>query len=122
MSHDQVQELRAEFENFDTNKNGLISMEEMKTGIINMNVKLGKEKPSDKEMQSILFELDHNKNNEVNYTEFLSATLDLEKILTPEKINQLFNCFDLNVDGEIKMKEIQTAFTKFGKELSDEDL
>jgi Ca2+-binding EF-hand superfamily protein len=50
MSHDQVQELRAEFENFDTNKNGLISMEEMKTGIINMNVKLGKEKPTDKEL------------------------------------------------------------------------
>ena len=52
-------------------------------------------------------EIDHDRNNEIGYTEFLSATLDINAILTDEKIDELFGMFDLDNSGDLDIQEIK---------------
>jgi Ca2+-binding EF-hand superfamily protein len=42
--------------------------------------------------------------------------------LTDDKINAIFNCFDLDHSGSLNFTSIKNAFTKFGKEISDEEV
>lgn len=53
---------------------------------------------TDSEIDNIVVELDNDGNGLINYSEFMAATVDLEKHLTEDKLQALYNAF--NVDGE----------------------
>jgi calcium-dependent protein kinase len=74
------------------------------------------------ELDKIVDQLDVDKNDMINYTEFLSATMDLTKYLTQDKIKAMFATFDMDGSGEITKENIQQAFTKFGREITDEEI
>ena len=48
--------------------------------------------------------------------------MDLDKLLTDEKLNALFNCFDVDETSHITYANIQDGFTKFGKSLTVEEV
>jgi Ca2+-binding EF-hand superfamily protein len=50
------------------------------------------------------------------------STIDLDKFLTEDKINAIFNCFDIDHSGSLNFQSIKNAFTKFGKEISDDEV
>ena len=58
----------------------------------------------------------------INYSEFISATIDLSKYLTDEKLDALFKDFDVDNSGSIAAKEIKDAFSRFNREVSDEEV
>ena len=76
----------------------------------------------EKEIDEIIKNLDLAKNGVINYSEFLSATIDLNQILTQAKIQALFRTFDIDNTGKISEDNIRKAFTKFGKEVTDEEI
>jgi Ca2+-binding EF-hand superfamily protein len=43
--------------------------------------------------------MDYNQDNQINYTEFLAATVDPERLKDENTIHGLFNQFDLDNDG-----------------------
>jgi len=47
------------------------------------------------ELQNIVYEVDYNNNDLINYTEFLAATVSVRKFLTPQKLDILFRHFDI---------------------------
>ncbi len=56
----------------------------------------------------MLFEnLDSNKNNTIDYTEFVMAAVDRKKTITDEKIKTVFKMFDHNEDGIISINELK---------------
>ena len=57
----------------------------------------------------------------MNYSEFLSATLDV-KLLSEEYIKTLFSHFDTDGSGEITPENIREAMFSGGQRLSDEEL
>ena len=51
----------------------------------------------------------------------MSATIDVSKFLTEEKLGAIFKAFDLDNTGNITATNIKDAFSKFGREVSDEE-
>ena len=48
--------------------------------------------------------------------------MDLEKLLTKEKLQAIFNQFDIDHSGKINFQDIKVAFTKFGRDLPDDEV
>jgi Ca2+-binding EF-hand superfamily protein len=65
--------------------------------------------------------LDLAQNGKINYSEFLSATIDLKDIPT-EKIYSLFCTFDMDNDQKLSSDDLILAFTKFGRDITNEEL
>ena len=53
------------------------------------------------EIESIIKEVDYRGNGKINYSEFLSATLDASKFLTTQKLKAIFSMFDTDQSGKI---------------------
>lgn len=70
----------------------------------------------------IFSQLDYAQNNSINYTEFLAAAMDISQHASLDRIASLFATFDIDGDGMITAKNIKTAFTKFGIQVTDEEI
>jgi Ca2+-binding EF-hand superfamily protein len=46
---------------------------------------------SDGEIQKLIEEIDFHGNGEINYSEFLYATIDVKKFLTDQRLRAIFN-------------------------------
>lgn len=66
--------------------------------------------------------LDRAKNQKINFSEFLSATIDLNSFLTEDRIQALFSAIDVDQTDQITKQNISDAFAKFGREVSEEEL
>ena len=67
-------------------------------------------------------ELDFSGNNKVNYTEFLSATIEANEFLTENRLQSIFNTFDVDQTGFITAQNIKDSFSKLGRKIDDEDI
>ena len=76
----------------------------------------------DEEIDEIIAELDYNHNGKINFTDFIAATTDVRKYLTPEKLEAIFKPFDVEGSGIITPPQIEDAFSKFGREISQTEL
>lgn len=83
-----------EFEIIDRDKCGIIYNKEMKQALKNSNIEL-----KGSEINSIVWELDFNLDGHISYSEFLSATVNLDKFLTDEKCMAVYKSFDLDDSG-----------------------
>ncbi len=63
----------------------------------------------EKEIQAILVEVDSNNSGAIDYTEFLVACIDKEKMLSQKMVILAFKQFDLNDDGFISRTEFQAV-------------
>ena len=72
---DDIKELRTQFEAIDKDKSGMLCVGEMKTFLQGSDVK------------QIIKEVDLNGNGKINYSEFLSATIDINDFLSRNEID-----------------------------------
>ena len=113
----ELQQLRLYFEKIDTDMSGIIEVTELRRALEDKNLDF-----TEGELDKIIRELDYDDNGKINYTEFLSATIDISKYLTREKVMALFKQFDVNNDDTISRENIKAAFTKLGRELDDDEV
>ena len=71
---------------------------------------LGYVKGSLRIFEDILNSLDKNCNGVIDYTEFLTAAADKEKLLSEQNLRFAFNMFDTNQDGTISRQELRGVF------------
>lgn len=67
-------------------------------------------------------ELDFANNKRINYSEFLSATINVKDYLDDDRLNAIFNQFDIDNSGKITAANLKQAFSKFGREISDAEI
>ena len=67
-------------------------------------------KGSLKIFEDILTSLDKNCNGVIDYTEFLTAAANKERLLCEKNLRFAFNMFDLNQDGKISRGELKQVF------------
>ena len=87
------------FDMLDSNKDGYITIKELKAAT--------KESHFDVDIQKILLSIDMDKNGAINYTEFIAASMN--EVITKDynKIKAAFKFFDTNNDGIIDHKDLQ---------------
>lgn len=74
------------------------------------------------EIKDIIKQLDFAENDKINYSEFISATINVQDFLTQERLEALFNTFDVDNSGGITRANLKLAFSKFGREVGEDDL
>lgn len=80
----------------DEDNSGMIDEDEVREAVRKAGFKM-----SNKQLNLLFENLDNNENRKIDYTEFIMSTIDLDKFLTDDKINAIFNCFDINHTGSL---------------------
>ena len=87
----------------DTNKDGKLQYDELMTGFTEF---YGQEFAKD-EVDRIFKLVDTDHSNEIDFSEFVIATVQREKILTEDKLRRAFRMFDKDNSGSIDAGEIK---------------
>lgn len=111
-SSKEVEELRAQFQAMDKDGSGMILAKEL-----NEIIRKKKLNMSDKEINDLIEEVDYQGNGKINYSEFLSATINLQTFLDEQKLLAVFNQFDTDRSGKITEENIYYAMQKLGMEV-----
>merc|ERR1712187_150023 len=99
---DQIKALRDIFMQLDGNGDGKLTVNEMKEGIQKAGLK---EIPSD--LAQIMQDVDSDGSGQIDYTEFLAATLDKRVYMKEDVCWSAFRIFDRNGDGKISQEELK---------------
>lgn len=63
-----------------------------------------------------------NGNQKINYSEFLTATVEVKKFMTDEKLWMMFKQFDVEDKDFITAENISMTMSKMGKNFTKDDL
>ena len=61
--------------------------------------------------------MDYHNNGKINYSEFLSATINVQKFITDQRLLAIFNQFDTDGSNKITEDNIYFAMQKLGHEI-----
>lgn len=85
LDKEQIKALEEEFRKYDKDKTGLIHIKELEEAL-----KMEDNGIPNEEVERIIAEVDYAGNKKINYTEFIAATIDVQLVLTEDRLNQLF--------------------------------
>jgi len=102
LGEDQIKTLRETFMKLDSNGDGKMTVSELKEGISKAGLK---EIPPD--LKAIMDDIDADGSGEIDYTEFLAATLDKKVYMQEDVCWNAFKNFDRNNDGKISQDELK---------------
>jgi calcium-dependent protein kinase len=104
-TEDQLTTLTDKFKEMDLDGTGMISLSEIKVFIEKQNLNITSD-----ELKKMIAELDCYGNGKINYTEFLSATVDTSIFLNEAKQKSVFAMFDTDGSGIITQQNMFFAF------------
>ena len=84
-NEEEVKDLRQQFQEIDTDGSGMMSASELTEVIKKCNLKI-----SQHDIEEMIKEVDYHGNGKINYSEFLSATIDVKNFLTKQKLRAIF--------------------------------
>ena len=102
LDENEINNLKKVFSAFDTGKDGQLSYEEFKQGL--MGLKSNKIKEED--VKSLFDKIDVDKNGKIDYTEFIAATIDEANYNKKERLLEAFDSFDKDGSGQISKGEL----------------
>jgi len=101
--------IRQEFNRIDEKRNAIISKEELRNASDKNDLIY-----TDKELKTIIGDLNFSGEEYINYTEFCTATMNKSDILNSKNCKSLFSLFDSDKDGVISSKDIIMGLEKSG--------
>ncbi|CAI5979215.1 unnamed protein product [Closterium sp. NIES-64] len=104
LKEEEIAGLKEMFEMMDTDGSGTITLDELRVGLKKVGGNL-----TDEEIEKIMEETDIDHSGEIEYGEFLAATLHLSKIDKQENLLKAFEYFDADGSGTITLDELQKA-------------
>ena len=102
LEENEINDLKKIFEAFNIQKDGQISYEELKKGLM----KLKSNNINENEIFELFKTMDVDKNGKIDYTEFLAATLQKQSYLKKERLYEAFCMIDKDNCGRISKKEL----------------
>lgn len=97
----EVEDLRKIFIELDLNGDGSISIQELEQGLNRVKLE------TSYNIQDILDQCDANLTGVIDYTEFLTATLNWKKSLSQERLEMAFQAYDTDKNGKISLEEMK---------------
>lgn len=120
LNSEETTDLAEAFNAFDKNRDGVITMKEAKEGILYMkqnskgNIK--EIESIEQNLSNIFRDVDLDQNGQINYSEFIAASLDHQKMLRKEMIYEAFKTFDSNHAGKLSMKNLMEIVRPVNKQ------
>lgn len=74
------------------------------------------------EINNIIKELDFAQNKRINYSEFIAATINVSEYLSEERLQAIFNQFDIDNSGKVTKENLKQAFSKYGRDITEADI
>lgn len=62
----------------------------------------------EKEADYIMKNVDFDENGYIEFSEFVTASMDKRKMLSQDRLKAAFKIFDINGDGSISMEEVKS--------------
>lgn len=109
LSEEEIKGLKAMFTNMDTDKNGTITYEELKSGLARIGSRL-----TEAEVKQLMEAADVDGNGTIDYIEFISATMHRHRLERDEHLYKVFQYFDKDNSGFITRDELETAMKEHG--------
>ncbi|CAK88109.1 unnamed protein product (macronuclear) [Paramecium tetraurelia] len=113
LNEQEISHLGKLFKQLDKNGDGVLTIEEIREGLTGMS------DDQSKELANIIKSIDTDGNGNINYTEFLAATMEKQLYMKEEKLYQAFKMLDLDGSGKIDKKELQQVLGKAEKIINE---
>ncbi|XP_022958889.1 calmodulin-like [Cucurbita moschata] len=119
LTKEQMDELREAFLLFDKNRDGCITLDELRTEI----KRLG-QNPTEEELKDMIREVDADGNGTIEFWEFQILMSNIMKEETEQKLKDAFKVFDKNQDGYISANELRHVhlMLNLGEKLTDKEV
>jgi calcium-dependent protein kinase len=111
LSEEEIAGLKEIFSELDSDKDGAISFEELKEGLLKAGTTL-----KEAEIFDLMDAADVDQDGIIDYGEFLAATLSLNHIELEENLFAAFQYFDKDKSGHITMDEVLAVCHEFNME------
>ena len=106
----EVEDLKTVFNEFDKNKDGLLTFEEIDHAFTRYCTNKGLQNFTQKnKLIQILDEIDTEKTGHISYEQFLRISIDQREILNENNLRSAFEKFDTNKDGKLSKEEIKNV-------------
>ena len=102
LDENEINNLKNVFSAFDTGKDGQISYEELRKGLMDMK----SNKMTEEDIKKLFEALDVDQNGKIDYTEFIAATMDEANYYKHERLLEAFENFDKDGSGQISKGEL----------------
>ncbi|XP_039005338.1 calcium-dependent protein kinase 3-like [Hibiscus syriacus] len=108
LSEEEIIGLKEMFKSMDTDNSRTITFEELKAGLHKLGTKL-----SETEVWQLMEAADVDGNGTIDYVEFITATMHMNRIEREERLYTAFQHFDKDNSGYITMEELEQALRKY---------
>ena len=102
-TREELRELQLSFDSLDTSGDGKIGKEELVAAFKAFSA------DAKKEVEDIFAEVDLDKNGEIEFSEWVVASIDKTSLLTDEKLRIAFSIFDKDGGGSISPQEVKST-------------
>ncbi|KAM0847194.1 hypothetical protein ACQ4PT_055183 [Festuca glaucescens] len=109
LSAEEVEDIKEMFKAMDTDNDGVVSCEELKSGIAKFGSHL-----AESEVQMLIEAVDTNGKGALDYPEFLAVSLHLQRMANDEHLRRAFLFFDKDGNGYIEPDELREALKDEG--------
>ena len=100
LSEDEIKKIKAIFQTIDIDNDGKLSLEEMKKAVtLADGMKI-------ENLEELFKSIDTDNSGNIEYTEFISASIEKNVYLNEEKLKDAFKLFDADGNGKISRAEI----------------
>ncbi|XP_042427169.1 calcium-dependent protein kinase 1-like [Zingiber officinale] len=111
LSEDEITGLKEMFKSIDTDNSGTITYEELKAGLPklgNLGIKI-----SESEVRQLMEAADVDGNGSIDYIEFITATMHMNRMEREDHLYKAFEYFDEDRSGYITVEELEQALEKY---------
>ena len=105
------------FKAIDADHSGLISVDELMKAFRQVDVN----NYTEEEIESIIRRVDYDNNGEINYSEFLSGTID-QKLINETNLFQLFKFLDAFNTNYLTKESLAWTFQRAGKNITEDQI
>lgn len=116
-SHEDISDLKEVFLAFDVNNDGRLTKDELELG---MSKILNNSSSKNQDVDLLMRTIDSDNNGYIEFEEFLSASIDKEKLCTEKNLQIAFDWFDKDKSGGISLSELKHILGESNVNTKDE--
>ncbi|CAL9776695.1 unnamed protein product [Musa acuminata subsp. burmannicoides] len=109
LSTEEVEDIKELFKMMDVDNDGIVSYEELKTGLAKSSSHL-----VESEVQMLIEAVDATGKGTLDYGEFVAVSIHLQRMANDEHLRRAFSYFDKDENGYIEPEELQEALAEDG--------